>query len=207
MTALRVTEIFYSIQGEGIRAGQPSVFVRLSGCSAKHLCLASGVECDTEFESGSDLTVDQIAEQCAALTKARPCIIWTGGEPLDQLTPDHLRTMVAHGWERHAVETSGIREFGPEIRTLVEWVSVSPKVAEHVLKRNFRHVWVDELRYVRSVGQSIPLPEIQHRNKCLSPHSDGDQINRANLRHCLDLCLAHPEWSFSLQLHKLAGIR
>jgi 7-carboxy-7-deazaguanine synthase len=49
---LKISEIFYSLQGEGARAGTPTIFIRLQGCSAKNACYQSGIKCDTEFESG-----------------------------------------------------------------------------------------------------------------------------------------------------------
>ena len=83
---LRISEIFYSLQGEGARIGTPTVFIRTSGCKAKNACYALGIKCDTEFESGKDMTIEEIyqwlqinAPQCKEIT-------WTGGEPLDQLT-------------------------------------------------------------------------------------------------------------------------
>ena len=48
---LRISEIFYSLQGEGARIGTPTVFIRTSGCRAKNACYALGIKCDTEFES------------------------------------------------------------------------------------------------------------------------------------------------------------
>ncbi len=57
---LKVSEIFYSLQGEGARAGTATFFIRLQGCKAKMACYASGVRCDTEFESGSEWTLDKI---------------------------------------------------------------------------------------------------------------------------------------------------
>ena len=57
-----VNEIFYSLQGEGKRAGEPSIFIRLTGCSAKHACYKSGVICDTEFESGAEWDVKELKE-------------------------------------------------------------------------------------------------------------------------------------------------
>ena len=42
-------------EGEGQRAGHPSLFLRLQGCSAKHACYQAGVRCDTEFESGQPM--------------------------------------------------------------------------------------------------------------------------------------------------------
>ena len=49
-----INEIFYSLQGEGARAGEASCFIRLSGCD-----LACGF-CDTEFESGKEMTDDEL---------------------------------------------------------------------------------------------------------------------------------------------------
>ena len=52
---LKVSEIFYSLQGEGARIGTPTIFIRLQGCKAKHACAKAGIKCDTEFESGKEL--------------------------------------------------------------------------------------------------------------------------------------------------------
>ena len=57
---LNISEIFYSLQGEGARAGTPTIFIRLQGCKAKFACLASGVKCDTEFESGRAWELQEI---------------------------------------------------------------------------------------------------------------------------------------------------
>ena len=54
---LRVTEIFYSLQGEGLRIGTPTVFIRTTGCKAKNACFAAGIKCDTEFESGKEYSI------------------------------------------------------------------------------------------------------------------------------------------------------
>ena len=57
---LNVSEVFYSLQGEGERAGEASIFIRLQGCKTKHACAASGIVCDTEFESGKPMKVSDI---------------------------------------------------------------------------------------------------------------------------------------------------
>ena len=86
MKTIKVSEIFYSLQGEGARIGTPTIFIRLTGCKAKNACYSMGIKCDTEFESGKEMTLEEIvnwlhnnAPQCKEIT-------WTGGEPTDQLT-------------------------------------------------------------------------------------------------------------------------
>lgn len=198
---MRVTEVFYSLQGEGARVGSPSVFVRLSGCSMKEACLRSGVLCDTEFESGLDRSREDLLSTIRSLSLACEWIIWTGGEPTDQLTEEDVTFFRSHGY-RQAIETSGVRPVAPGL----DWITVSPKVSEHVLLRHFP-TGVSELRYVRHAGQPIPCPQIRADHFFLSPHSDGDRINRQNLEACIALCLANPPWRLSLQAHKVWTVR
>lgn len=217
---MRVSEVFYSIQGEGGRAGQASMFVRLTGCSAKHACLASGVICDTEYESGIDMTHDQLHEaMMAAIDRALPnqrtngrvpCVIWTGGEPLDQLTAADVIAMRAKGWGFHAIETSGVKQLLWDLAEQLEYIVVSPKVAEHILVKHFP--WheqrpVNELRYVRHAGQpGVPVPSLNAVMHYLSPHSNGLRVDPVNIQHCVDLCLRHPQWTLSVQMHKVLRV-
>ena len=197
---LKVSEIFYSLQGEGARAGTATFFIRLQGCKAKNACYALGIRCDTEFESGKEMDVERLAEW---LTNKNPdCkqITWTGGEPLDQLTEDHISFFKEHGYFQ-AIETSGLH---PAPKGL-DFICVSPKVAEHVVKKNFPD-GVTELRYVRHAGQEIPTPSITAQHYWISPHSDGFEINTENLKHCINLCLKHPIWKLSVQQHKLWSV-
>jgi len=193
---LLVSEIFYSLQGEGFRAGQPTTFIRLQGCKAKGACYAAGIRCDTEFESGKEANVADLIE-FAKLTGC-PWVTWTGGEPLDQLTTDIVEAFREAGFKQ-SIETSGLHAL-PEGMVL-DWVVVSPKVAEHVIAKNFPD-GVDELRYVRHKGQEIPRPSVKAKYKCISPHSDGFTINHENVQHCVRLCMENPSWHLSVQQHK-----
>lgn len=99
--ALVVNEIFFSIQGEGTRAGRPCVFVRLTGCPLR--C----VWCDTAYafyEGKRRETADVVAE-----VEAYPCrlLTLTGGEPLSQPEAFPFVTMLLDRGFCVLVETSG----------------------------------------------------------------------------------------------------
>lgn len=193
---LNVSEIFYSLQGEGARAGTPTIFIRLQGCKTKHACFASGINCDTEFESGKEYTPGSIHNWIE--TNANGCkeITWTGGEPLDQLNEAIVQYFKQLGYYQ-ALETSGLRP----IFNGFDFICLSPKVAEHVCEKNFPD-GVNELRYVRHAGQSIPMPSVKAIHHWISPHSDGFNINTKNLQHCIQLCKQNPKWKLSVQQHK-----
>jgi 7-carboxy-7-deazaguanine synthase len=100
---MRVTEIFFSIQGEGSRAGRPCVFVRFTGCN-----LRCGY-CDTAyaFTGGRDMTRGEIVE--AVARHPSRFVLLTGGEPMLQKDlPALAEELVARGYEV-AVETHGQR--------------------------------------------------------------------------------------------------
>jgi 7-carboxy-7-deazaguanine synthase len=100
---MRVTEIFFSIQGEGSRAGRPCVFVRFTGCD-----LRCGY-CDTAyaFQGGSELTRDEILD--AVARHPSRFVLLTGGEPMLQKDlPALAEELVGRGYEV-AVETHGQR--------------------------------------------------------------------------------------------------
>ncbi len=196
---LKVSELFYSLQGEGARAGTATVFVRLQGCKAQHACYASGIRCDTEFESGRLMNLAEI-DGFLQRTETKE-ITWTGGEPTDQLTNEHVQYFKNFGYYQ-AIETSGLNRT-PEG---LDFICISPKVAEHVVKKNFEGIHVNELRYVRHKGQSVPQPAIKADHYWISPHSDGFTINAENLKHCIELCKQNPLWKLSIQQHKIWNV-
>ena len=200
--SLDVNEIFYSLQGEGARAGEASLFVRLQRCSAKHACFESGVVCDTEFESGYTTELGEILK-IASANKAR-WIIWTGGEPADQVTDEVVKYVSEAGYKQ-AIECSGIKQ-PPQM----DWIVLSPKIAEHAILKKWKKrdgFHCDELRWVRMVGQEIPITEITARTYYISPHFDGYNLNRDNVNECAKLCLENPQWRLSVQQHKLWNVR
>jgi len=98
---LRITEIFYSLQGEALTAGCPTVFIRLTGCP-----LRCGY-CDTAyaFQGGEWMDIDTILEHTAA-HRARYVTV-TGGEPLAQKDCTILLRRLCDAGYRVSLETSG----------------------------------------------------------------------------------------------------
>jgi len=195
---LKISEIFFSLQGEGKRAGVPSIFIRTQGCKAKHACYAAGIKCDTEFESGKEWDVKELALHISKFNCKE--IVWTGGEPTDQLTEEIITYFKDLGFYQ-CIETSGLNP----VPNGIDFITLSPKVAEHVMEKNFPN-GVTEIKYVRHTGQEIPNTKIKAHFYFISPHSDGFTINKENLNHCINLCLSNPKWSLSVQQHKLWNI-
>lgn len=102
MSRLRITEIFYSLQGESSTIGKPTLFVRLTGCPLR--C----VWCDTEyaFTGGDYWQIEELIEKIESFKPQHICV--TGGEPLAQKQPceELMRTLCDKGY-RVSIETSG----------------------------------------------------------------------------------------------------
>jgi 7-carboxy-7-deazaguanine synthase len=100
-TSLRITEIFYSLQGESRSLGLPTVFVRLTGCPLR--CQY----CDTEyaFHGGERRTLADILAEVAAYVPRYVCV--TGGEPLAQPACLELLTALCDAGYSVSLETSG----------------------------------------------------------------------------------------------------
>ncbi|MCS2610204.1 7-carboxy-7-deazaguanine synthase [Halomonas dongshanensis] len=210
----QVKETFYTLQGEGARAGRASVFCRFSGCNlwsgreidrAKARCTF----CDTDFigtdgqGGGKFATAEQLAEHIASrwptdAQHARPYVVFTGGEPLLQLDTALITALHARGFEI-AVETNGTLAPPPGI----DWICVSPKGANALVLTEG-----DELKLVYPQADAPPerFTDLGFSHFYLQPMDRtvlGDVSSQ--VRHATDYCLAHPQWQLSLQTHKIAG--
>lgn len=119
---MRLSEVFTSIQGEGILTGVPSLFLRTTGCNLR--C----TWCDTPYTSwqpeGTDWPLDQIEARVESEPHIRHAVV-TGGEPL--LTPEITAlTHLLRRLGRHiTIETAGTL-YQP---TACDLMSISPKLA------------------------------------------------------------------------------
>ncbi|WP_227430065.1 7-carboxy-7-deazaguanine synthase QueE [Psychrobacter sp. I-STPA6b] len=98
---LRLTEIFYSLQGEALTSGLPTIFVRLTGCPLR--C----VYCDTtySFSGGKRHSIEDIMTQIAQYPCMRVCV--TGGEPLAQPNAIVLMQRLLDAGYEISLETAG----------------------------------------------------------------------------------------------------
>ena len=206
--SLKVKEIYYSIQGEGGRAGSPSIFIRLAGCNRN--CWF----CDTNWATGTDMTLQQIKD--TIFPYESHWIVWTGGEPTLQLTDFILANFPDY---MHAIETNGTNP----VPLLIDYITVSPKkgVDLKMLWKNFPQrddkykCRIDEFRYLYGIGEQEPprwndLPPAE--KYYVSPLFIGKKKERlaydqTNVMMCAAFVLKNPIWSISLQLHKIINMR
>ena len=139
-----IHELFYTLQGEGIRAGSPSVFCRFSACNLWN-GLPEGRSkgtgacsqwCDTSFVGGDKLTAQEIVTSCLAAwpadTSGQPWVVITGGEPLLQLDVPLISALCDAGFHI-AVETNGTLDpvyssRNERVLQYVHHVCLSPKL-------------------------------------------------------------------------------
>ncbi len=194
---MKVNEIFYSLQGEGYHVGSAAVFVRLSGCNL-HCPF-----CDTQHESGTEMTDEEIVEA----VKAYPArlVVITGGEPSLQLTKSLVNAL--HDIDKIvAVETNGTHSLPGN----VDWITLSPKdnflggEAEVVLNI------VDEIKVIFD-GVHVPsmYPNIMCTHaRFLQPCDTGDPVKDAEtVQAAIEYIKKDPRWKLSLQIHKILNIR
>ncbi|WP_101689810.1 7-carboxy-7-deazaguanine synthase QueE [Dysgonomonas massiliensis] len=191
---LNVNEIFYSLQGEGGRSGEASIFIRLTKCNL------ACTFCDTDFAQGNDMTVEEILAEIDQY----PCkwIIWTGGEPTIQLNDDILREFQKAGYKQ-AIETNGTRP----VPSLINYITCSPKQNYEKIKKLIP--FVNEIRIPVAKGDEIPdISVFPKANKYfLSPIFDGSTIIKENVDYCVDMIKKNTDWQLSLQVHKLIDIQ
>ncbi|MBR3122729.1 MAG: radical SAM protein [Prevotella sp.] len=195
---MRVNEIFHSLQGEGYNSGTPAVFIRFSGCNL--LCPF----CDTQHESGTEMTEQEVVEAVKYLAPRSSLVVITGGEPALQLTASLVDALHEIG-KRVAVETNGTLPLPPN----VDWITLSPKNAWLGNEAMPVLTCADELKvlYDGSCDPSV-FDSIAATHRFLQPMDTGNANRNATLmRQAADYCLQHPQWRLSLQIHKILNIR
>jgi len=143
---LRVSEIFYSLQGETRTVGWPTVFVRLTGCP-----LRCGY-CDTEyaFSGGRWMELDGIAAEVSAFGTRHVTV--TGGEPLAQKNCLMLLVRLCDEGYEVSLETSGaieIKNVDPRVVKVVDFKTLGSGEVDKNRYENVDHVGrADQVKFV-----------------------------------------------------------
>jgi len=159
-----VKEVFYSLQGEGVRAGTPNVFVRFAGCNLNCRIETRGFDCDTDFVGGEQLSAQELHDLMASLWPrdhaSERWVVMTGGEPCLQLDQPLVDFLHVAGW-KIAIETNGT--ICPPCR--LDWITVSPKGDGKPALMD-----CDEVKYVLCKGKEPPaVPALNAKHWLVSP--------------------------------------
>ncbi len=224
-TVYPISEIFYSIQGEGSLAGTPSVFVRLAGCPLR--C----VWCDTSYawstEESEMLSVQAIVDKAVSYNCGH--VVVTGGEPLACENISLLLEALKGVCEHLTVETSAMEY----VSIPCDLVSISPKlsnsypqdydnieeyrsqalnyaaIAKYVRQYPYQLKFVvagedDMGEVVEALEQIAQLSEIGvkglKKKTMLMPKAAGRQQYRLLAPRIAEMCLKH-DYLFSPRLH------
>ncbi len=191
----RINEIFYSVQGEGIHAGIPAVFIRFSGCNLQ--CPF----CDTDYSESTEMSLSEIV--ATVIGYKGNLVILTGGEPGLYVDKELVAALKDTG-KSVCIETNGTRLLPDNI----DFITLSPKDAfcdnaTPVLCR------CDELKVV-FCGDNDPsrYDNISARHRILQPCDTGNPAKNARLvEGAFKYCLDNPQWRLGLQMHKILHVR
>jgi 7-carboxy-7-deazaguanine synthase len=196
---VKIAEIFYSLQGEGVLVGVPSVFIRTSGCNLR--C----TWCDTPYTSwnpeGENLSVEQIAATAAGFQSDH--VVITGGEPM--IAPEIVRlTGMLRDAKLHiTIETAGT-VYAP---VACDLMSISPKLANSVPQQREGGRWAaqhDRLRYQPEVLKRLTAEYDYQLKFVVASPDDLDEINeiRDDLRAKGQRIILMPEGTNPELLHE-----
>lgn len=144
--SLRITEIFFSIQGESSFIGLPTVFIRLTGCPLRcHYC-------DTEyaFSGGSLLNIEQILNKTAEYNT--PYVTVTGGEPLAQENTSALLDQLVQAGYQVSLETSGAMDLSSLNKHVIKIMDLKTPASGEAGKNLYKNIEFlnqsDEVKFV-----------------------------------------------------------
>ena len=144
--SLRITEIFYSLQGETTTVGLPTVFVRLTGCPLR--C----VYCDTTyaFTGGRDYSIDEIIDEVGQYHPRYVTV--TGGEPLAQKSCRQLLIALCDKGYEVSLETSGAMDISAIDSRVVRVLDVKTPGSKEVERNKLDNLALltsrDQLKFV-----------------------------------------------------------
>ena len=198
MREFPVMEYFYSIQGEGVYAGQPAFFIRLGGCDVG--CVWCDVKDSWDADKHPKKSIDFLLAE--AMKQPSRILILTGGEPAMYDLTEVTQAFKNEGFRIH-IETSGAYELIGNF----DWVTFSPKKFKAPIVSAASQA--DELKVVVFNKSDIAWAEEHQKmvpDNCklyLQPEWDKREITEKII---FDYVLKNPNWFVSLQTHKYLGV-
>lgn len=194
MSQYKINEIFYSLQGEGRNAGCPAIFIRFSGCNLQ--CPF----CDTQHNDGQKMSADEILANVKQY--AGKMIVLTGGEPSLFIDEDFVAKFLEAGY-KVCIETNGTHALPKNL----SWVTLSPK-DQFVEKADIVLSECDELKLVFPCPNPQAYDGIKATYRYLQPCDTGDDVKNGEIiAQCIEYIKQNPQWTLSLQTHKILSIR
>src|SRR3989338_7401399 len=145
-TTLKITEIFFSLQGETSRVGLPTIFIRLTGCP-----LRCGY-CDTAyaFTGGKNTSIEEILKNIEQYSTKYVTVTW--GEPLAQKECLHLLTALCNRGYSVSLETSGALDISAVDARVVKIMDIKTPASLESSKNNFDNIQhllpTDQIKFV-----------------------------------------------------------
>ena len=202
---LRITEIFYSLQGEARSVGCPTVFIRLTGCP-----LRCGY-CDTSyaFHGGEWYSLDDILREVERYNTRYVTV--TGGEPLAQKPCLNLLTQLCDAGYQVSLETSGALDVSAVDSRVVKVVDIKTPASGEVdknLDSNLQYLTSqDQVKFVLSDRQDYDWAVALLRQQALADKCEvlfSPVHGQLDARQLADWILADQlPVRFQIQLHKL----
>jgi len=201
-----IVEHFYSLQGEGVNAGKPAYFLRLSGCNVQ--CDFCDSKNSWDHENAQEMSVEEIVKiMRGCLDFARhdgvKNVVITGGEPLlhnlDELCKA-LRTHIPN--VKLWLETSGAALFSGDF----DHICLSPKKAHLPLSENYAKA--NELKIIIQHSDDFEFAEQQAElvNSSCNLFLQTEWFAKNN-ETIINYILKYTKWRLSVQLHKILNIQ
>ena len=202
---LRITEIFYSLQGEARSVGCPTVFIRLTGCP-----LRCGY-CDTSyaFQGGEWYSLDDILQEVARYNTRYVTV--TGGEPLAQKPCLNLLSRLCDAGYQVSLETSGALDVSAVDSRVIKVMDIKTPASGEVdknLDSNLQYLTSqDQVKFVLSDRQDYDWAVALLRQQALADKCEvlfSPVYGQLDARQLADWILADQlPVRFQIQLHKL----
>ncbi len=217
---LPISEIFYSLQGEGKYCGTPSVFVRVGGCNLR--CKFNNKRCDSYFavencykNSWQKTSIDKIKKEIRKYKKYHPSLVLTGGEPM--LYYKKLHELIKWFDGDITIETNATVDVDfekyPDFKNVIFAMSVKlsnskvpycKRIKKDVIKKYAKYAKKSFFKFV--VDKKTDIKEIKKITKNINlpiycmPLGENEKELKKNAKYVFSFCMKNG-YNYSDRIH------